>query len=173
MRERHCKPGFISSSIHRVTSFYKEQKISVSWAERTHRLAGKNETRWKAGSSYLFLNIIIQSIGLHPPGSVPPNSTQNIEQMPELVLATCRQWEPIQDNLHLFPKSDPKTEWLWHVSWTSWKTSVQLRCSARCFWCKLRRPHSLPDPQLLPEGQNDGTGTLGRPHHTWLGEAIS
>ena len=63
---------------------------------------------------------------MHPPGSVPPKSTQNKEQVPELVPATCRQWEPIQDNLHLFPKPDPMPKWLWHVSWTSWKTSVQL-----------------------------------------------
>lgn len=49
------------------------------------------------------------------PGRVPPNSTQNNERVPELVPATCRQWEPIQDNLHLFPKPEPMPKWLWHV----------------------------------------------------------
>lgn len=45
--------------------------------------------------------------------------------------------------------------------------------SARGFSCKLRRPPTQSDPQLLPKGQDNGTGTLGRWHHTWQGEAIS
>lgn len=48
-------------------------------------------------------------------------------------------------------------------------------CSARRFSCQPRRLYSLPAPPLLPEGQDDGTGTLGRPHHTWQGmcQAVS
>lgn len=80
--------------------------------------------------------------------------------------AAGRQLEAIQNNLHLFPKTDPLPKWLWHVSRISWKTSVQLAplpdasyakpgdhtlCLTPSFYPKARMTQGLWEDHVTPD----------------------
>ena len=173
MRDRHCKPGFISSSAHRVTSFYTrtEDFSLLSWKKAQ---AGREEWDWMKSRFFLSLSKYYHTkYWLASPRQSP--TQQHSKQWASARAGACYLQAMGTNSAQLapFPKAWPNAKMAVACVTDFLKDLSSARCSARRFSCQPRRPHSLSDPQLRPEGQDDGTGTPGRPHHTYAQEAIA
>lgn len=70
---------------------------------------------------------------MHLPSSVPPNSTQNNEQVPEAGACYLQATGPNSGQSAAFPRGCPMPQWPCHVSQASQETPAG--CSTRCFPC--------------------------------------
>lgn len=93
---------------------------------------------------------------MHPPCSVPPNSTQNNEQVPEAGACCLQAIGTNSGQSAAFPKDCPSASMAMPgVTGFSGEPGLLLY---QMLPTPSRRLHSLSDPQLLPKGQNKAQG---------------